>query len=177
MNVYFIRMLAAAAVGGAFFWLASAFGESQDEPAWRDMNAEVSAWLDGESEAEPPVEAESVVDSENAPLPPAPEPAGSEPAPAVEALPDVMAPAEALAASDGRVDINRATAEELDALPGIGPAKAKAIVDYREANGPFATVDALMNVKGIGPAVFGKIEASITVGRASSAPANADGGK
>lgn len=50
------------------------------------------------------------------------------------------------------VDLNRATVEELDALPGIGPATAAAIVGDRDANGPFSTVDDLERVPGIGPA-------------------------
>ncbi len=52
------------------------------------------------------------------------------------------------------VDINHATAEELTALPGIGPKKARAIVEYREANGPFAKPDDLLLVNGIGPATL-----------------------
>jgi competence protein ComEA len=56
----------------------------------------------------------------------------------------------------GPVDVNRATAEELDALPGVGPATAAAIVAERERNGPFLTVDELTRVRGIGPA---KLEA------------------
>jgi competence protein ComEA len=53
-----------------------------------------------------------------------------------------------------KVDINTATAEQLDALPGIGPATATKIVADRAANGPFRTVDDLMRVSGIGPAKF-----------------------
>ena len=49
-----------------------------------------------------------------------------------------------------QVDINRAMSEELDALPGIGPQLAARIVAYREANGPFSTVEELQNVEGIG---------------------------
>lgn len=52
----------------------------------------------------------------------------------------------------GPIDVNRATAEELDALPGVGPATATAIVREREANGPFRSPDDLERVRGIGPA-------------------------
>ena len=48
------------------------------------------------------------------------------------------------------VNINTATKDELVALPGIGPAKAQAILDYRKLNGPFKAVDDLKSVKGIG---------------------------
>jgi competence protein ComEA len=54
------------------------------------------------------------------------------------------------------IDLNTAGVAELEALPGIGPATAAAIVDHRGANGPFATVDELEAVRGIGPA---KLEA------------------
>jgi competence protein ComEA len=60
------------------------------------------------------------------------------------------------AARAGPIDLNRASAEQLDTLPGIGPATAAAIVDHREQNGPFARVDDLEAVRGIGPA---KLEA------------------
>jgi competence protein ComEA len=63
----------------------------------------------------------------------------------------------------GPVDINRATAEELDALPGIGPATARAIVDHRESNGPFAAVDELEDVRGIGPAKLDAIRDLVTL--------------
>ncbi|MCH8479361.1 MAG: helix-hairpin-helix domain-containing protein [Wenzhouxiangella sp.] len=49
-----------------------------------------------------------------------------------------------------RIDINSATVEELTQLHGVGTAKAEAIVAYREENGPFAHVDELVNVRGIG---------------------------
>jgi competence protein ComEA len=56
----------------------------------------------------------------------------------------------------GPLDLNQATAAQLEELPGIGPATAQAIVRHREANGPFRSVDALIEVRGIGP---GKLEA------------------
>lgn len=49
------------------------------------------------------------------------------------------------------LDINAATAEQFDVLPGIGPAKSKAIVDYRAAHGSFQKLEDLLHVKGIGP--------------------------
>jgi competence protein ComEA len=55
-------------------------------------------------------------------------------------------------ASGGLVDINRATAAELEELPGVGPATAEAIIAHREQNGPFASVDELIDVRGIGAA-------------------------
>nr|WP_161603248.1 helix-hairpin-helix domain-containing protein [Halalkalibacterium ligniniphilum] len=51
---------------------------------------------------------------------------------------------------DGKVSINRASVEELQQLPGIGPAKAMAIVTFREENGPFEAIEELTQVSGIG---------------------------
>ncbi|GAB4268088.1 MAG: hypothetical protein Kow0080_10710 [Candidatus Promineifilaceae bacterium] len=65
------------------------------------------------------------------------------------------------------VNINTATAADLDALPGIGPSTAQKIIDYRNANGPFATIEALMEVPGIGESKFAEIESLITVGNES----------
>ena len=55
------------------------------------------------------------------------------------------------------VNINTASSSELEALPGIGPAKAKAIVDYRQQHGAFKSVEELKNVKGIGEGIFSKL--------------------
>lgn len=65
--------------------------------------------------------------------------------------------------SAGRVNINTATASELDALPGIGPTAAQAIVDYRLQNGPFQAVQDIQNVPGIGPATYDRIRNFITI--------------
>jgi competence protein ComEA len=61
------------------------------------------------------------------------------------------------------VNINTATAEELDALPGIGPTKAQAIIDYRNQNGRFSSIEDIEKVKGIKEGEFGKIKDYIRV--------------
>jgi competence protein ComEA len=63
----------------------------------------------------------------------------------------------------GKINLNTASAQDLEALPGIGPVLAQRIVDYREANGPFATIEDIMKVHGIGPAIFEDIKDSIFV--------------
>lgn len=63
-------------------------------------------------------------------------------------------PAGASGAGDGRVSLNAADAAELDTLPRIGPALAQRIIDWREANGPFTDVAQLLDVAGIGDAVY-----------------------
>ena len=63
----------------------------------------------------------------------------------------------------GIVDINSATLSELDALPGVGPSTAQAIIDYRTANGPYASVDDLLNVRGIGPSKLAAMRARVRV--------------
>lgn len=64
----------------------------------------------------------------------------------------------------GPVNINTATQEELEALPGIGPALAERIVAYRQENGPFEQIEDIQNVSGIGGATFENIRDQITVG-------------
>jgi competence protein ComEA len=63
----------------------------------------------------------------------------------------------------GPVDINAATADQLDVLPGVGPATAAAIVSYRTQHGPFQTVDQLADVRGIGPAKLDALRGLVTV--------------
>jgi competence protein ComEA len=68
------------------------------------------------------------------------------------------------AGAGGPIDINAATAAQLQELPGIGPSTAQKIVDYREANGPFVALEDIMDVPSIGEAKFEGIKDLITVG-------------
>ncbi|HEX2979231.1 MAG TPA: helix-hairpin-helix domain-containing protein [Anaerolineaceae bacterium] len=61
------------------------------------------------------------------------------------------------------VDINHASQAELENLPGIGATRAQDIINYRNQNGLFATIEAIQNVKGIGPGLFAEIKDLITV--------------
>lgn len=68
-----------------------------------------------------------------------------------------------LKGENDKVNINTATLNELDSLPGIGPSTAQKIIDYREENGNFKTIEDLQNVKGIGDAKFEEIKDKIIV--------------
>ena len=68
-----------------------------------------------------------------------------------------------------QVNINTATAQELQTLNGIGPSKAAAIVEYRNANGPFKSPEDIKNVRGIGNGIYQKISSEITVGTGQAA--------
>ncbi|HYX79495.1 MAG TPA: ComEA family DNA-binding protein [Actinomycetota bacterium] len=67
------------------------------------------------------------------------------------------------AGTTAKININTAGADELDTLPGIGEVYAQRIVDYRTQNGPFASVDELEDVSGIGPATLENIRPYVTV--------------
>ena len=68
-----------------------------------------------------------------------------------------------LSKEDSKVNINTANQSELDSLPGIGPSIAQKIIDYREENGNFKTIEELQNVKGIGDAKYEEIKDRVTV--------------
>jgi competence protein ComEA len=66
-------------------------------------------------------------------------------------------------AADGVVNVNTATAEELARLPGIGDAKARAILDYRKEKGAFKSVEQLREVKGIGDAALERLRPHLAI--------------
>ncbi|MEJ2211532.1 MAG: ComEA family DNA-binding protein [Anaerolineae bacterium] len=75
--------------------------------------------------------------------------------------PPVQQPA-APSTAGGRVNINTADAAALEELPGIGPSLAQRILDFRQTHGPFAQIEDIQEVSGIGPATFAKIQDLIT---------------
>jgi comEA protein len=112
----------------------------------------------------------------------APEAALLAPLTAPTAVPDTPAPiaasasgasaaeeSAAIAADDlqGRLNLNTATAAELESLPGIGPVKAQAIVEYRSRHGGFRSVEQLREVSGIGSALFERLQPLVTVPQAA----------
>lgn len=92
-----------------------------------------------------------IVGPESVPAPVGPSPAGSSP------------PQGASSDGGGLVNINAADATGLESLPGVGPVTAAAILSWREANGPFSSVDQLAEVDGIGPATLGRLRPLVTV--------------
>lgn len=77
--------------------------------------------------------------------------------------PAASTPAGTTTPSSAVVDLNTATAESLDALPGIGPVIAARIVAWRTSNGPFRSVDELGEVSGIGDAILGQVRSLVRV--------------
>ena len=78
-------------------------------------------------------------------------------------LPSLGGGGGAAAGTAGPIDLNRATADELDTLPGVGPSTAAAIIAFRDDNGPFTSVDGLLDVPGIGPAKLAALADSVII--------------
>ena len=72
-------------------------------------------------------------------------------------------PADSGPQEGARIELNRATLEELMLLPGIGEVRAQRILEYREANGPFREATELMNVSGIGEGIYAKLREYVYV--------------
>ena len=89
---------------------------------------------------------------------------------------EVEVPREEIAPDFPPVDLNTATAEELDTLPGIGESLAGRIIAYREANGPFGSIEEIMEVSGIGEAKFAELEDRVTVDNGKGEVTNEDSG-
>lgn len=100
-----------------------------------------------------------------APVPGKPAALGSSVAAGAAPAPAAPAPASGSARPKpgGALDLNTATVEQLDALPGVGPVTAAAIVAWRQSNGKFTSVDQLADVDGIGPARLDKLRALVRV--------------
>ncbi|MDL5160031.1 ComEA family DNA-binding protein [Actinomycetospora termitidis] len=88
---------------------------------------------------------------------------GAAPAPAAPAGPAATPGAAPAAGGDGKLDLNAATLEQLDGLPGVGPVTAKKILDWRTQNGRFGAVEQLREIPGIGEARFGTLRELVRV--------------
>ena len=72
------------------------------------------------------------------------------------------------------ININTANQAELEKLPGIGPSKAKAIIEYRAKHGPFKSIEGIKKVSGIGNKIYEGLKGEISVEGAASAKAKSD---
>jgi competence protein ComEA len=140
--------------GRALLFVAAVAALGLGVRGWRAVSAENAPAADREALAQQIARVDSAVTSggRRARARPDPAPTQREAAGAVAAA----EPAVAI------VDIDRATVEELDALPGIGPALAGRIIADREANGPFGSMAALEEVKGIGPSLAARLAPRVT---------------
>ncbi len=145
---------------------------------WRDAIATAGgplplADLDRLNLAQPVVQGDLIIVSALT-LTPTPPPPSLTPRPTVTVGPGTPSPTSAPSSTaaptsqpvvvTGAININTATLEELDSLPGIGPAIGQRIIDYRTQHGPFRDIAEIQNVRGIGPATFERIKNLITVG-------------
>jgi comEA protein len=127
---------------------------------WLDVSQEVTEALNRDADLEPPVK--TLAPAGSARQHPAAEPIIGGTSTAEESSTTDETSTAAIAKPD-YIDLNTASAEQLISLPGIGPAKAQAIIDYRTQSGPFTTIEQLMKVKGIGLKTFEKLKDKIGI--------------
>lgn len=128
--------------------LVAAAGAGLAIGEWRRANPEMAEVLE---------RIDRTGEDDRAPAPP-PRPAIARPA-----SPAPMARPVGPRIPDGPVDINRATADDLTRLPGIGPVLAARIIAARDANGAFASLDDLRRVSGVGPAKLAALRERVVV--------------
>lgn len=167
------RWMAAAILCAGFGILLYLLAAASDSgiPEWQPVNGALHAKLsgDGEPAANPalssvPGSASSPVSGSIPDLDLNPAPGYPAPADAKRQLPAQPTP-DTNASGAGLLDLNTATAAQLVDLPGIGPAKAQAILAHRKSRGGFQAVEDLLQVKGIGPKIYEQIAPLVTIGR------------
>ncbi|MBP3966155.1 ComEA family DNA-binding protein [Paenibacillus lignilyticus] len=128
--------------------------KGEEPPGWVSVTDEVDTALK-------PFE-KRIADKQAGGVKPAPEAAAAsaDTKPEIEGKKEKVRSADS---ADGKIDINYATVEELDAIPGIGASKAKSIIEDREKNGLYSSMDDLLRVKGIGPKLLEKMKSSIVL--------------
>lgn len=178
LGVYKKRIAAAAAAlllaWGLYMYMHGAAPRGQGD-GWETVNREMAQLLATASPASSLASPGVTLPQKVTPAPAvsaAVEPSAGLPAesPTLEAgqaAPQASTVQPSLSSGEGRngdrININTATAESLTALPGIGPSKARAIVDYRTAHGKFQSTADLLRVKGIGPKTYEGLKDRITV--------------
>ncbi|MCX6811055.1 MAG: ComEA family DNA-binding protein [Candidatus Berkelbacteria bacterium] len=143
-----VGLIVLALVGGVLLMVkkgAWASGETQNQPI-ENRDKEISDLKSKISDLE-----KQIVDSKTVTAVPVSENTTSPSSAAKSATPS------------GKININTATAAQLDSLPGIGPTYSQRIVDYRNTNGPFSSIDKIQDVKGIGAKTFAKFKDLITI--------------
>lgn len=165
---------AGAAIAAGLLWFVSMHAPLPSQSGWDKLapdNAQMRQLLDGPSAAasvsaaktEAPTPTAERGSSASAVA--AAEPTAGEPpvGAATETTPGPAASPAPAADAAGKVRLNSASLQALMSLPGIGPSKAQAIVDYRAKNGGFKKPDELMKVKGIGPKTYERLQAMIAL--------------
>lgn len=148
--------IATIAVG----WYASRSSESLSEQ-WTPVNSQVAQTLDSLNSKAPiqPINEPQDQQPTSTTVPSKIESPVSVTKPESEPVPSTS-PSQA---SETRLNLNAATLEQLENLPGIGPSKAKAIIAYREQHGGYRTIDELLDVKGIGRKMLEKLQPEVYV--------------